>query len=98
MPVSTQGAGSLVTLPSSAMSNCMNTWFQISMKRSPSSSGDRAGRPGCGAVVVEDLAARGRRAGVGHHPEVVALVLAALVVADADHALGGRPITFVQMS
>ena len=40
------------------------------------------------AVVVEDLAARAAGAGVGHHPEVVALVLAALVVADADHALG----------
>ena len=41
-----------------------------------------------GAVVVEDFAARAAGAGVGHHPEVVALVLAALVVADADHALG----------
>ena len=40
------------------------------------------------AVVVEDFRAGAARAGVGHHPEVVALVLAALVVADADHALG----------
>ena len=40
------------------------------------------------AVVVEDLAARAAGAGVGHHPEVVALVLAALVVANADHPLG----------
>ena len=40
------------------------------------------------AVVVEDLRAGAARAGVGHHPEVVALVAAALVVADADHALG----------
>jgi hypothetical protein len=39
-------------------------------------------------VVVEDLAARAAGAGVGHHPEVVGLVLLALVVADADHALG----------
>jgi len=49
MPVSTQGAGSFTTLPSSFMSNCMNTWFQISMKRSPSSSGLPGGPPGmCG--------------------------------------------------
>jgi hypothetical protein len=51
------------------------------------------------AVVVEDFAARAAGAGVGHHPEVVGLVLAALVVADADHALG-RQADFlsVQMS
>ena len=40
------------------------------------------------AVVVEDFRARAAGAGVGHHPEVVALVAPALVVADADHALG----------
>ncbi len=40
------------------------------------------------AVVVEDLAARTAGAGVGHHPEVVGHVAAALVVADAHHALG----------
>ena len=46
------------------------------------------------AVVVEDFGARAARAGVGHHPEVVALVfLAALVVANAHHALGGKPIS-----
>ena len=51
----------------------------------------RAARGAAGdvrAVVVEDLGARAAGAGVGHHPEVVGLVLAALVVADADHALG----------
>ncbi len=40
------------------------------------------------AVVVEDFRARAAGAGVGHHPEVVGLVAAALVVADADHTLG----------
>ena len=40
------------------------------------------------AVVVKNLAARAARTGVGHHPEVVALVAPALVVANADHALG----------
>jgi hypothetical protein len=40
------------------------------------------------AVVVEDFAARAAGAGVGHHPEVVGLVAAPLVVADADHTLG----------
>ena len=42
----TQGAGSLTRLPSGCMSNCMNTWFQISMKRSPSSPGLPGGPPG----------------------------------------------------
>ena len=48
------------------------------------------------AVVVKDLAAGAARACIGHHPEVVALVAATLVVANADdaplllHALG-RP-------
>ena len=40
------------------------------------------------AVVVEDFGARAAGACVGHHPEVVGLVAAALVVANADHALG----------
>ena len=39
-------------------------------------------------MVVEDLGARTARAGVAHHPEVVGGVARALVVADADHALG----------
>ena len=39
------------------------------------------------AVVVKDFRARTARAGVGHHPEVVGLVAAALVVADADDAV-----------
>src|SRR5690606_18583038 len=39
------------------------------------------------AVIVEDFRAGAAGAGVGHHPEVVGLVLAALVVADANHAL-----------
>ncbi len=50
------------------------------------------------AVVVENFRARAAGAGVGHHPEVVGLVAPAFVVADADHALGGRPISLVQMS
>ncbi|MPM72281.1 hypothetical protein SDC9_119254 [bioreactor metagenome] len=40
------------------------------------------------AVVIEDFRAGAARAGVSHHPEIVALVAAALVVADADHTLG----------
>ncbi len=40
------------------------------------------------AVVVEDLGAGTARAGVAHHPEVVGRVARALVVADADHAVG----------
>ncbi len=59
------------------------------MKRSPSSSGEPGGPPGmCGAVVVEDLGARAAGAGVGHLPEIVRGVRRALVVADADDALG----------
>ena len=41
-----------------------------------------------GAVVIKDFRAGAAGAGVGHHPEVVAGVLGALVVADAHHALG----------
>ncbi len=40
------------------------------------------------AVVVEDFAAGAAGAGVGHHPEVVAGIFGALVVADAHHAFG----------
>ena len=40
------------------------------------------------AVVVENFAARAARACIGHHPEVVALVGAAFVVANANDALG----------
>jgi hypothetical protein len=65
----------------------MNTLFQISMKRSPSSSGDPGAAPVLFAVVVEDLGARAAGAGVAHHPEVVGGVAGALVVADADDAL-----------
>ena len=41
-------------------------------------------------MIVKNLAARAARAGVGHHPKVVALVAPALVVADADDPLGGQ--------
>ena len=47
-----------------------------------------------GAVVVKDFAARAAGAGIGHHPEVVAFVFAALVVANADHALGRQADDF----
>jgi hypothetical protein len=66
----------------------MNTLFQISMKRSPSSSASPGAAPDVLAVVVEDLGAGAAGAGVAHHPEVVGGVAGALVVADADHALG----------
>src|SRR3546814_4294305 len=88
MPVSTQGAGSGSRLPSGWRSNCMNTRFQISMKRSPSSSRTRRAAGDVRAVVVEDLGARAAGTGVGHLPEVVRGVRRALVVADADDALG----------
>ena len=42
------------------------------------------------AVVEEDLGAGAARAGIAHGPEVVGGVGCALVVADADHALGGN--------
>ena len=43
------------------------------------------------AVVVEDLAAGAAWAGVGHLPEIVRCVRRALVVADADDAVGRQP-------
>ena len=50
----------------------------------------RTGRPAGDvlAVVVEDLGAGTARAGIGHLPEIVGSVRCALVVADADDALG----------
>ena len=45
-------------------------------------------------VVVKDFAARAAGAGIGHHPEVVAFVFVALVVADANHALGRQADDF----
>ena len=81
-PVSIDGFGSSVRLPSGAWLYCMNTRFQNSMKRSPSGSSERAtvGTERRAAVDV-DLAARPARAGVAHLPEVV-LVAEAL---DAIH-------------
>src|SRR3546814_598539 len=46
MPVSTHGAGSGARVPSGWRSNCMKTRFHISMKRSPSSSGEPGGPGG----------------------------------------------------
>ena len=43
-----------------------------------------------GAMVIKNLAARTARAGVGHHPKVVAFVAPAFVVADADDAVCGQ--------
>ena len=72
MPVSIDGRGSGVRAPSSNCSNCMKTRFQISMNRSPSSSGLPGGPPGIdGPVVVEDLRAGAAGAGRAHHPEIV---------------------------
>ena len=39
MPVSMDGAGSGVSVPSAARSNCMKTWFQISIQPVPSATG-----------------------------------------------------------
>ena len=72
MPVSIEGRGRSTRLPPASCSYCMNTRFQISMKRSPSASGEPGGPPGmCVAVVVEDLRARAAGAGVAHRPEIV---------------------------
>ncbi len=46
MPVSIDGLGRSMRLSGVTCSNCMNTRFQISMKRSPSSSGLPGGPPG----------------------------------------------------
>ena len=39
------------------------------------------------AVIVENFTARTTRAGVGHHPKIVRFVFAALIIANANHAL-----------
>ena len=75
MPVSMEGRGSGVILPSAERSNCMKTRFQISTKRSPGSCGKLA-RAGLGTKVVMDFRARAARAGLAHLPEVVLFVQA----------------------
>ena len=81
-PVSIDGFGNSVRLPSGAWLYCMKTRFQNSMNRSPCGIAERAavGTERRAAVDV-DLAARTARAGVAHLPEVV-LVAEAL---DALH-------------
>jgi hypothetical protein len=44
-PVSIEGFGNGLRTPGAVCSNCMNTKFQISMKRSPSCSGEPGGPP-----------------------------------------------------
>ena len=84
MPVSIEGRGRLTRSPPGSVSNCMNTRFQISMKRSPSASGEPGGPPGIwGAMIVENLRARPARTGVAHRPEIVAR-------RDADDPLVGQ--------
>jgi len=58
----------------------------------------RGAAPDMFAVVVEDFGAGTAGTRLAHHPEIVRGVARALVVADADHALGGTPISLVQMS
>ena len=60
MPVSIDGAGSGVSVPSALRSNSMNTLFQISISGSVPVPRD-----------VVDLRAAAARAGVAHLPEVV---------------------------
>ena len=71
-------------LPPSSCSYCMNTRFQISMKRSPSASGEPGGPPGIlSPWSIEDLRARAARTGVAHRPEIVR-------AGDADDAALGQ--------
>ncbi len=74
MPVSIDGAGSGVSVPSLSRSNSMKTLFQISTKRSlpDSTSLMKSPVPGTlGPAVVVDLRASAARSGVAHRPEVV---------------------------
>ena len=65
-------SASSTRLPPSSCSYCMNTRFQISMKRSPSELADPGGPPGiCVAVVEENFRARPAWSGVAHRPEIV---------------------------
>ena len=82
-PVSTDGLGSGVRVPSAERSNCMKTRFQISRNRPASASRSNSScgstSPSAGAVRCPavhsrstiDLGARPARARVAHLPEVV---------------------------
>ncbi len=71
-PVSIDGFGSSVRLPSGAWLYCMKTRFQNSMNRSPCGIADRTTvGPERRPAVDVDLAARPAWTGVAHLPEVV---------------------------
>ena len=77
-PVSMEGLGSGVSLPSALRSNCMKTRFQISSQRSQSQATPSHFLPafssaqGISVALEEvDLRAGAARAGVAHRPEVV---------------------------
>ena len=74
MPVSIDGLGSGVSFPAASRSNCMNTRFQISTKRSPGSCGNASPRPASGAEVVMNFRARPARPGLAHLPEIIFFV------------------------
>ena len=91
-PVSTDGLGSGVSVPSAERSNCMKTRFQISRNRPASASSSnsacrRSSRrllPRLPLEVDVDLGARPAGAGVAHLPEVV-------LVAEAVDPVVGQP-------
>ena len=92
-PVSTEGLGSGVSVPSAERSYCMKTRFQISRKRPPSASSSNSSLPMISGVppfarlpfeIDVDLGARTARTGVAHLPEVV-------LVAQTVDAVVGKP-------
>ena len=79
-------------VPSSNCSNCMKTRFQISMKRSPSSSGEPGGPPGMAAPWSKKISEQGPQGPVG--PIVQKLSMVAMRMMRSS----GRPATFFQRS
>ena len=71
-PVSMFCAGSGVSMFTGSCSNCMNTRFQYSRKRSFSPPGRSSALPKSQAAVEVELAARAARAGRARLPEVLA--------------------------
>ena len=74
MPVSIEGFGNPVRLPSANCSNCIKTRFQISMNRSPSSSGLPGGPPAIRGPWSKKISVQGPQGPVGPIIQKLSLV------------------------
>ncbi len=90
MPVSIEGLGRGLRAPSDCWSNCMNTRFQISTKRSPSSSGDPGGPPAIAGPWSKKISEQGPQGPVSPMDQKLSVVAMRMIRSS------GRPAIFFQ--